>query len=454
MTTPSVRAEGVVVWGTEPASINSTAMPGLLSLLLPLPLVLAAMLAGRPSATRLAWLGALSFALGSASVRVALRLPIGAAADPLWVAALPIQSLRIDAGLELLGALLALAVAAWGGRPGATPRDRASALLALASAIAMVASAEALLRIAGWLPSLVAALALGAALAAVGGVAVTALRRIARHAQPSPVRSAGNASRVPWRALLLAGAGAALAAPHLDPVLGGAALAAAAAHMIARRPGAASIPLFPVVALAALAFAGYYLHVIAGPEGVSLASLPEAPLSRAAQALIVPALAIAAAGFFGFWPLRTMTPGPWLAPIGAALLLRIAVHALPLGIEGWRTVAIPIGVVAAWASALTASPYHLAAAGAWMACFASAGGGAAGAWMLALVPLLGMRRASPDLALDAVPRPSLRNTAAAVLGILGGVLALDGLLRVEVVYTVFAAAAAALSAVYIPRADT
>jgi hypothetical protein len=429
-------------------------MPGLLSFLLPLPLALAAMLAGKPTPRRLAWLGALAFAFGSASVRVALRLQIGADADPLWVGALPLLALRIDAGLELLGAILALGSAASGGRPGGAARDRAAAVLSLACAIAMFVAAAALLRLAGWLPAFSAALAIGAGFTVMGGLLVAALGRVARPRRRAPVEAGSTASRLLPRGLLLVGAIAALAAPHLDLVLGGAALAAVAAHVIAPRSGLARIPLFPVVTVAALGFAGYYLHVIAGPAGVSLAALPDAPLSAAAQALIVPALAVAAAGFFGLWPIRSFTPGSWLAPIGAALLLRIAVPALPLGIEGWRTVAIPLGVIAAWAAALTARPLHLAAAGAWMACFAPWGGGVTGAWILALVPLLGIRRDSSGHTPDGVPELTPRDCILAVVAVLGGMLALDGLLRAEVVYTVFAAAAAALSAVYISRAHT
>lgn len=428
-------------------------MPGLLSFLLPLPLSLAAMLAGKPTPRRLAWLGVLAFAFGSASVRVALRLPLGADADPLWVGALPLLSLRIDAGLELLGAILALGSAVSAGRHGVA-RDRASALLALASAIAMFVAAAPLLRLAGWLPAFSATLALAAGFAAVGGLLIAALGRLARQERRAPARSALLESRLLPRALLLVGSVATLAGPHLDFVLGGAALAAVAGHLLPRRTGLARIPLFPVATVAALGFAGYYLHVIAGPGGVSIATLPDAPLSVAAQALIVPALAVAAAGFFGLWPIHAITPGPWLAPIGTALLIRIAVHALPLGIEGWRTVAIPLGVIAAWGAALTARPLHLAAAGAWMACFAPLGGGVAGAWILALVPLLGFRRDSPGFTSLGAPGSSPRDCGVAVLAVLGGMLALDGLLRAEVVHTVFAAAAAALSAVYISRADT
>jgi hypothetical protein len=430
-------------------------MPSLLTLFLPLPMALAALLTTVVDARRLAWLGALALGLGVASVRVALRLPLTGSADPLWVAALPPVSLRIDAGLQLLGALLAFASAAWSVMRGGSTRDRLSAALALLAAVGIVATAVPLLRVAGWVPVLGAALALGISGALVGAALSGAAARISALRAPRAAAepNVGDSRSARWRMLLLLGAIAALVAPHLDFVLGGAALAAIAAHMTVSRTGSARIPIFPAVVLCALGLAGYYLRIIAGPGGGWLASLPEAPLSTAAQALIVPALAAGAAGFFGFWPLGVLTPGPWLAPVGVALLLRIGAASLPIGVDGWRTVMIPIGVVALWGGAFTRRPVLLASAAAWMACFAPAGGGAAGAWCLALVPVMAivLRPAATTPALRGL---TLRAAVTGLIGALGGILALDGLLRAEVVYTALSAAAVAFSAVYISRAPT
>ena len=140
--------------------------------------------------------------------------------------------------------------------------------------------------------------------------------------------------------------------------------------------------------------------------------------------------------------------------MGTALLLRIGADSLPLGMEGWRTIAIPVGVIAAWAAALGRRPLALASSAAWLACFAAPVPGAAAAWLLALVPVLGVRVAGTAPAGQASRRSLLRSAVIVMVGTLGGTLALDALLRTEVVYAVFAMGAAAFSAVYISRAPT
>ena len=455
LSTPSAKSEGVVIWGSGRPGIDSTAMPSLLTLLLPVPLAVAAALARLPLARRLGWLGALAFALGAASVRVALRLPLDSAADPLWVAALPPLSLRIDAGLQLLGALLALGCGSWSALRGRSTGDRVSAAIALLTAVAMIVAAGPLIHMGGYLHTLAAASALGASAACIGATLALAIKRrsTSRPNQPSPGESAPRSKR--WSLALLLGGLAVVFAPHLDLVLGGAIVAAAAAYALQRREGFMRVPVLPAFAAGALGFAGYYLHVIAGPEGVWLAALPEAPLSAAAQALIVPALAVGAAGFFAFRTLGPFTAGPLLAPIGVGLLLRVGAESLPLGMDGWRTVTVPIGVAAAWGAAVTGRPLLLASATAWMACFAPAGGGAAGAWILALVSLAGVGPAPAASGLSTGRfAATARECLLASIVALGATLALDGLLRAEVFYAVMSAGAAAFSAVYISRAHT
>lgn len=432
-------------------------MPSLLSLLLPVPLALAAVLAASVGARRLAWLAAIAHALGSASVRVALRLPLGATADPLWVDALPLTSLRIDAGLQLLGAILAVTSAAVSWTSTKATRGRVSGLIAASAAVAIVVTALPVLELAGWPQAGASAVALGAGIGIIGATVIAGADRLSRSAgrtRPEPgSRFPALAGR--GRTLLLAlGAILAIAAPHLHIVVAGAIAAALGAYASARGRGVGRLPVFPAVATGMLAFAAYYLDVIAGPTGLLLVDLPEAPLSSAAQGYLVPALAFGAIGFFGFWPFTALTPGTWLAPVGAALLLRIGAESLPLGMEGWRTVAMPIGVIAAWGGALGSRPLALAAAGSWMACFGAAGAGGAAAWLLALVPVLGVELADGPNERAGAPRSLLRTAVIAGVGTLGGTLALDALLRTEVVYAVLAAAAAAFSAVYISRAPT
>jgi hypothetical protein len=432
-------------------------MPSLLTLLLPVLFAVAALFAGHLDARRLAWLAVIAYALGAASVRVALRLPLGETADPLWIDALPVTSLRIDAGLQLLGAMLAVGSAAVSWTRAKAIHDRVSGLIALVGAGAIVMAALPLLAIAGWSHALAAAVALGAALSILGVglfLLATRLSQSERSGGPEPGSLFSRTGRGPRYAFLGLGAILALAGPHLHLVIVGAITAALAAYLIARGARRLPLPVFPAVATGALAFVAYYLDVIAGPTGLALAVLPEAPLSPAAQGYLVPALALGAAGFFGFWPFTALTAGTWLAPVGTALLLRIGAESLPLGMEGWRTVAIPLGVIGAWGAALGHRPLALASAGAWMACFAAAAGGEAAAWLLALLPVLGVHLVARPDALARSGRPLIRSAVLVTVGTLGGMLALDALLRTEVVYAVLAAAAAAFSAVYISRAPT
>jgi hypothetical protein len=431
-------------------------MPSLLTLLLPIAFALAGVLTHSLTARRLAWLAAIAYALGAASVRVALRVPLGAAADPLWVSALPLTALRIDAGLQLLGALLGAASCADSWTKAGTMRGRMGGVMALAGAVAIVVTALPLLASAGWMHAVAATVALGAGLGVIGAALIAAASRVARSRHPArePGSIYPRTSRRGRHGLLGLGVILAVAAPHLYLVIAGAIVAAVAAYAMARPAGIGRIPVFPAVATGALAFVAYYLGVIAGPTGLTLPALPEAPLSTAAQAYLVPALALGAAGFFGYWPFTALTPGTWLAPVGVALLLRLGAESLPLGMDGWRTVAIPIGVLAAWGAALHRRPLALASSGAWMACFAAAGGGAAAAWLLALVPVLGVHLADGAAEFRVTARPLLRDAVLVTVAALGGTLALDALLRAEVVYAVLAAAAAAFSAVYISRAPT
>ena len=249
------------------------------------------------------------------------------------------------------------------------------------------------------------------------------------------------------RRLLLAGiAGGVLAVlgPHLYALLGGAIVLSLAASAAAWRPeGWRRIPLLALLAVPALLFVGYYVTVIAGPTGLSLARLPGGPFSAAAEAMLLPPLAIAAAGFFAPWPLGRMLPGPALAIVGVALLIRLGHGALPGALDAWRTVFVPVGVLALWGAAAGGRARHAAAAAAFAACFAAPAGGGRGAWMIGVALLL----AAIAEALAGPPRrrDALAAVAAAV-GTLGAAFALSALLRTEVVYGVVAWAGALLLA--------
>lgn len=405
-------------------------MPSLLTFLLVVPLAAAAALAARPHGARLAALAAVSLGLGAASLRVALALPIGAEADPLWVGALPLLSLRVDAGFQLLGAFLAIAAAglAW----GPDLRSRGTALLSGATGATIIVALLPALEAAGVVPVFLATLALGAGCWVAGMLLLPLLRRLPHR----PAGDSTHAERPAWAVLTALGAIAAAVAPHALVVLAGAALGAAASRRI----------VVAIVVLPAIGFAGWWLHVIGAPTGLALSALPEGPFSPAAEAMLVPALAVAAAGLIAGAGRGRPGSNALLAVAGIALLLRIGVPALPEGMDGWRTIAVPLGVLVMWAAAGRGALAPLALAGAWIAAFAPAGGGPTGAWLLALVPAL---VAGGRLLSRAVPVRALTS----MVGALGGAFALDGVLRTEVVYGVVATAAVAIATeVYISRA--
>lgn len=361
-------------------------------------------------------------------MRVALGAPASVSPDAIRLAALPPFSLAIDAGLQLLGVSMALTAAVL------SVRHAALAVTLSGIAIAMAWLALPLIRSADLIHTAGAALAVAAVFAVL-----SLLGRMAGIGRRAHRGSVDSGRRDPWvTALAAAGAIAVILGPHLDIVVGGAITAAIAGHIVVRRgAGVHVLPLLPLLAVPALLFVAWYMHAIAGPTGLALRDLPEGPFSTAAQAMLLPALALAAAGFFALWPLHAVTPGPAFALIGVALLVRLGVQVLPAGIDGWQTVAVPVGLIGLWGSALTRRPFHVASALAWMACFAPEGEGTAGAWWLAAAVLAIHGLAATALA----ERPMLRTVAgaaAAAAGSWGAVLALDGILRAEVVYGVAA----------------
>ena len=94
------------------------------------PLGAAAALASSPPARRLAALAAAAFALGAASLGATLAL-----AGEADLAGVPALSLRIDAGLELIGLVLAAAAAITVWRSPRRDGDRVAAALLLASVL-------------------------------------------------------------------------------------------------------------------------------------------------------------------------------------------------------------------------------------------------------------------------------------------------------------------------------
>lgn len=370
----------------------------------------------RTGLRRLAALGLLAVAFGLASAAVEGR------ADPTLGGA-GSTSRAIDGGFVIAGAMLVAwagvrALSASRGAPdgGRLPR--------LAAGVLIVAS-----MLLGWtsrgliVPAGVGADVAAAAVLVVGGV-LTSLVGIAARRRPPRIQPNTPAAAAPARGsrgrriAAVTGGLLAMAAPNAWLVIGGALLAA----------GAVSLVLL-VVTAAGLLPSLWFMRTVAGPMGLSVATLDAVPFSAAAEALLAPALALGAIGLFGLWPL-TRWGTPLLLPVGVAVMLRLGV-AIPAGLASWETVLVPLGVIALLHALIVSDPAEALAAGAWLAAVT---GGAAAAILLAAGAVAGvadarLRRARPVAAGWA---GAVASGAAAA----GGALALQALLGAEVVFAV------------------
>ncbi|HUF35309.1 MAG TPA: hypothetical protein VMN37_05120 [Gemmatimonadales bacterium] len=369
---------------------------------------------------------------------VALGLATAAAGLAPGVPAPP-GFLAINAGLGLLGGLLCLTPLAAAGR-------RARGLEVAGPVLGVV----------GWLlaarelfPLVVragppATVAAAATIAAAGWAASRLGRRTGvgeaiRRRDPGVPRA-----EAPFALAAVAlGTAAAGLGGHIALVVTGAMIAAWAGWLAIPR-GTRPRPVAPLLVVLLLGPALWLLATIAGPEGLRLSAIPLLPLSPAAERLIAPLLLAGAWALCGLWPLRQPAGGALTAPAGALLLIRLAVPAVPSGLEHWRAAAFPIVLLGLWYAAVTRRHTALLVGSALLgiASLQHEGGVAAG-WLLASAAALeAMRAASrvrPGLP-HAVPRALI-----AVAAGWGAIGVLRAGLETEVVYTVAAAGAAALA---------
>lgn len=354
---------------------------------------------------------AVAFGLGSAAVAGGGDLTL-AAAGPV--------SRAIDGGFVIAGALLIVwaGILAW-------VSSRAAAAVIGASGVLIGWLARGLLVPAGIGADVAAAgvLAIGAALVALAGV-------VSRRWPPRAVSNPGSGSVPRMHASRRGGAGVlgallAIVAPNVWLIIGGALLAA----------GAASLLVLAVTA-AGLLPSLWFMHTVAGPTGLGVATLETIPFSAAAEAMLAPVLALGAFGLFGLWPLQRWAT-PLLVPVGVAVLVRLGA-AVPAGLQSWETVLVPIGVIALVHALCAPDEMEALAAAAWLAAVT---GGRTAAILLAAAVVLGV--------VAAWARPA-RPAIASWIGALtwgaagaGGALALRSLLGAEVVYAVMSMATAA-----------
>jgi hypothetical protein len=294
-----------------------------------------------------------------------------------------------------------------------------------------------------WPPVAVAVLMAGAAVVVYGIGSLLGLGRrvrgfdaalFGRGAAAQTGKPVGRGT-VALAAVILVGLGAAWVGPHVALVFGGAFAAIAAAERYRRQFEAPAAGAIVTLAFGvALAVAYWLLATIAGPIGLSLARLPEAPLSSAAEVAVAIPIAVAVWLAFALFPLHNLAPGFVGSIAGAAVWLRAGVPVVPDGLAHWQPLIAPLAVIGIWYGAIAARP-RLALRGlALLALVSLAPGSARGALLL--------------LAAAGALRIELRGARAfaAILAGCGALFAFEAGLRAQVVYTLLAAAGLALAA--------
>ena len=401
-------------------------------------------------ARRRAAAGLVCLGLGLAAWRVSSTGPGGQLASPDRF----VEGFRVgNAALLLLGLGLVIWAAASGAGSG---RARVAVVLASGLGAAMVARlATGFVLAAGPIRAVASAALLGltATALAMCGRAIASLgpvqalgRSLFREPRqwvpvegPSRRRAAGG---------MVAGSVAAALGPHVGFVFLGVMAAAWSAYFLFHPVGRRPLPVSPLLTLL-LVPTYWLLATIAGPVGLSLDALPTVPLSPAAEWVVAAALLLVAWAVAGLWPLHRQLPGALTGPVGALLLVRIALVLAPGGLESWRALAVP---------ALIAGLWHAAARGLWpLAAVASAflgivgltsvGIGGAG-WLLGAA--LAVEIGSLVRLRDGLSR--VAQAGAWIAAVWGALLVLEGGLRGEVVYTTLGAAGFAL--IVVSRVDS
>ena len=175
-----------------------------------------------------------------------------------------------------------------------------------------------------------------------GAVVVVAALREFRRGVSSPPELAPRPSSFRYPdPFLLAGLVLAAAAPHLLLLELGILLALVSAVRTVLRDGASrwwlAVPLLGGV-LTGIAL--LLMLTIVGPEGGSIAALPEGPFSPPAERLLVMLLGAASLLLAGIPPFGRASSGLPLAPLAAILLARLVAPVLPGGLLEWQPLAM------------------------------------------------------------------------------------------------------------------
>ena len=228
--------------------------------------------------------------------------------------------------------------------------------------------------------------------------------------------------------------------PHAGLVFSGLAVAAVAAALSTGRERGDRRPFRLAVVTLTLGPIWWLMATIAGPEGLSVAGLGDVPFSPRAEILLALPLALVVWSCFGLWPAHRLFSGGLFVWLGAVAWHRVALAALPAGLEHWQPVLMPLGVVGLWGSALTGRSDSALNAMGFLALVSDAPLWAVAAMLLGAAALA---PAGPAELEKAVWRPITRLACAVVALALPAVL--EAGFRGQVTYTLAAAAGMAVT---------
>jgi hypothetical protein len=311
------------------------------------------------------------------------------AAAGLGALALALAGLRVGggqaqlpadfAGVELALVLIGLAVLVSAAFSTARSRGRwALALVLLAAGVVLLLGNIVTLARAARMGGTIAALGV---MGGVGALVWVGAGKLLPRAAPSAAEQ-GRPIAPRWIACAAGGVLLAALAPHVLLIFAGVVLAAIAVGAEGLRRPRFSSAVAPAVAVGTLAAAGWLLVAIAGDQGLATVTLPELPLSPAAETLLAPLLLLAGWSVAGLWPMPR-SPLTGLAGLAGLFLLgRLVVPTLPQGLEHWRPLAYPVLGLALWQAVASRRWAAALIGGALFALIAGTRDGVAAVWWL------------------------------------------------------------------------
>ncbi len=306
-------------------------------------LTAAALMLPRPDRRLRAALGLPAALIGAASLRLAGGYPA------------PRVFLAISAALLLIG-VVPVAIQAV-----RSLREVHARRLPAAISVALAAASLALIVRPAWAGGPVRTLLVAAGLILLGAVlrvaaglvrAGDAVRWLDARLTPSHVMVIGTdlVTSPSWHFLYYAAILAAIAAPYWTLTFAGAIVAVIAFDVIERQRGVVRRWPRSWLVVPAIIATWWFVATVAGPGNQTIAGLADAPFSPPAELILAGIVGLVALVLLSPWPLHGNSAHGLLGVVGAAIMLKVALQAAPLGITYWQPLAFLLAVIGGWAA--------------------------------------------------------------------------------------------------------